>query len=88
MYGIEERYIGKLLSGDGIAWLEEVFIERRWHDESAGAEGRTPEAHLRDVERHSIRSPYTNANFLKNGFLQACNARGLFKPIDKADGTT
>jgi hypothetical protein len=83
VYGIEERYRGKLLSGDGKAWLEEVLIERRWHDESAGAEGKTPEAHLRDVGRHTSRSPYANANFLKHSFLQACKATGLFDHAEK-----
>lgn len=83
VYGIEERYRGKLLGGDGKAWLEEVLIERRWHDETAGAEGRTPEAHLRDVARHTSASPYANTNFLKNGFLQGCKAAGLFDPTAK-----
>lgn len=86
--GNEERYRGKLLSGDGKAWLEEVLVERRWHDESAGADGRTPEAHLRDMERRTDRSPYANANFLKNSYLQACKSAGLFEPIVKGSAAS
>lgn len=80
VYGIEERYRGKLLSGDGKAWLEEVLVEWRWHDESAGDEGKAPDEYLRDVDRHAQRSPYANANFLKNGFLRGCKNAGLFEP--------
>lgn len=83
VYDIEERYRGKLLSGDGKAWVVAVLDEWRWHDESAGADGKTPEAHLRDVGRHTSRSPYANANFLKNSYLQACKSVGLFEPIEK-----
>jgi hypothetical protein len=83
VYEIEERYRGKLLGGDAKAWLEEVLIERNWHNETAGAEGRSPNAHLRDVERHTRRSPFANANFLKHGFLQACKSAGLFDAVQK-----
>lgn len=85
VYGIEERYRGKLLDGDGEAWLEQVLIEWRWHDESAGADGKAPEEYLRDLGRHAERSPYTDANFLKNAFLQACKNEGLFKPVARQD---
>lgn len=80
VYGIEERYRGKLLSGDGKAWLVEVLDERRWNDESAGADGKTPDEYLRDVSRHAKKSPYANANFLKHGFLLGCKNAGLFEP--------
>ena len=62
VYGIEERYRGKLLSGDGKAWLVEVLDEWRWHDEKAGAEGKAPDAYLRDLSRHAIKSPFSDAN--------------------------
>jgi hypothetical protein len=81
VYGIEERYRGKLLSGDGKAWLEEVLVEWRWHDESAGDEGKAPDEYLRDVDRHTERSPYANTNFLKNSFLRGCKNAGLFEPV-------
>lgn len=79
VYGIEERYRGKLLGGDGKAWLVEVLDEWRWNDESAGADGKTPDEYLRDVSRHTERSPYANANFLKNSFLRGCKNVGLFE---------
>lgn len=80
VYGIEERYRGKLLGGDGKAWLVEVLDEWRWKDETAGAEGKTPDEYLRDLGRHAKKSPYANANFLKNGFLRGCKNVGLFEP--------
>ena len=80
VYGIEERYRGKLLGGDGKAWLVEVLDEWRWKDETAGEEGRTPEKYLRDLGRHTEKSPYANVNFLKNGFLRGCKDAGLFEP--------
>jgi hypothetical protein len=80
VYVIEERYRGKLLGGDGKAWLVEVLDEWRWKDETAGAEGRTPDQYLRDLGRHTETSPYANANFLKNGFLRGCKDAGLFEP--------
>jgi hypothetical protein len=81
VYGIEERYRGKLLSGDGKAWLEAVFIEWRYHDKSAGEDGQTPDKYLRAVKRQAEQLPYANENFLKNGFLQACKTAGVFKPF-------
>jgi hypothetical protein len=36
----------KLLSSGARAWLEEVLTEQRWHNESAGINGRTAEAGL------------------------------------------
>lgn len=84
VYGIEERYRGKLLGGDGKAWLVEVLDEWRWNDVTAGAEGKSPDEYLRDVGRHAEKSPYANANFLKNSFLRGCKAVGLFDPIEKA----
>lgn len=85
VYGIVERYRGKLLGGDGKAWLVEVLDEWRWSDDTAGAEGKKPDEYLRDVGRHTLKSPYANANFLKNGFLQSCKTVGLFEPIVKAE---
>ena len=83
VYGIVERYRGKLLGADGKAWLVEVLDEWRWSDETAGAEGKAPDAYLRDVSRHTEKSPYANANFLKNSFLQDCKTVGLFEPVVK-----
>jgi hypothetical protein len=55
VYGIEERYRAKLLSCDGKAWIVAVLDEWRWHEASAGTDGKTPEAHLRDVARHTVK---------------------------------
>lgn len=81
VYGIDERYRGKLLNGDGKAWLVEVFDEWRWKDESTGKEGRNPDEYLRDLNRHTTRSPYTSSNFLKIAFLEGCQRAGLFDVI-------
>lgn len=81
IYGIDERYRGKLLNGDGKAWLVELFDEWRWKDESAGEEGRTPGEYLRDLNRHTKRSPFTDSNFLKLAFLEGCQRAGLFEAI-------
>lgn len=78
VYRIDERYRAKLCGAEAKAWLQEVQDEWRWHDESAGAEGKEPKDYLRDLGRHAARSPYANANFLKHGFLQACAAAGVF----------
>ncbi len=78
VYGIEERYRGKLLDGDGKAWLAEVLDEWRWKDDSAGKEGRGPDEYLRDLDRHTTKSPFTGTNFLKKAFLDGCQKVGLF----------
>ncbi|MNO84157.1 hypothetical protein D3C76_754880 [compost metagenome] len=78
VYGIEERYRAKLCSKDARVWVVEVLDEWRWHQESAGVEGRPPEAYLRAVARHTEKTPYASENFLKCGFLQACKAAGTF----------
>lgn len=78
VYGIEERYRAKLCDGDAKAWIVEVLDEWRWHTESGGTDGKTPEKYLRGIERHTKQAPYANSNFLKHGFLQACDAAGMF----------
>lgn len=50
-----------------------------------GAEGKTPDEYLRDVSRHTQKSPFANANFLKNSFLRGCKTAGLFDPIATGD---
>lgn len=81
VYGIEERYSEKMCSSDAKAWVVEVMDEWRWHQESAGADGRAPEAYLRALARHAEESPYANGNFLKYGFLEACRVVGVFRYI-------
>ncbi|MBI3771790.1 MAG: hypothetical protein HY272_03715 [Gammaproteobacteria bacterium] len=78
VYGIEERYRGKLLEGDGKAWLTEILDEWKWKEVSNGNEGRSPAEYLRALNRHVTNSPFTGANFLKKAFLEACERQKLF----------
>jgi len=78
VYGIEERYRGKIMDCDGKAWLTEVLDEWRWKDNSDGAEGRAPEEYLRVLAHHANRSPYTGSNFLKLAFLEGCQRARIF----------
>lgn len=84
VYGIEERYRVKLSGPGAKAWLVEVLDEWHWQQESAGEKGRAPEAYLQAVASHAEKSPYTNENFLKYGFLQACKVVGIFDEVAKA----
>lgn len=79
VYGIEERYRAKLRGTDAKAWLVTMEDEWRWHDESGGEEGKSPEAYLRDLARHATRSPYADTNFLKHAFLRACTTAGMIR---------
>lgn len=81
MYGIEERYRGKLLDGSGKAWQTEVLDEWRWKEESAGAEGRAPEEYLKTLRRHATKSPFNDTNFLKLACLEACEKTGIFNRL-------
>ncbi len=81
VYGIDERYRGKLLNGDAKAWLVEVFDEWRWNEESFGEEGRNPSQYLRELNRHTSKSPYANSNFIKKAFLEGCRRAGGFDSL-------
>lgn len=87
VYGIEERYRAKLCGSSAKAWVVEALDEWRWHQESAGVEGSAPDAYLQAVARHTEKSPYTNENFLKHGFLKACKTVGIFDHAAKASIT-
>ncbi len=78
IYGIEERYKGKLIDGDGKAWLIEVLDKWKWQDESSGVKGCCPNDYLQKLKRHTEKSPFTGSNFLKNAFLDGCDRAGLF----------
>lgn len=86
VYAIEERYRAELCSEDAKDWLEQVLTAKRLHDETAGLKGRTLVDYLEDVACHANSSPYANENFLKHGFLQACNAVGIFDAAAKTNG--
>jgi hypothetical protein len=72
VYGIEERYKSKLCSeSDGKAWLVQVLDE--WKEQ-----GRDPKNFLRTLALSTQKRPYTDCNFLKEPFLEACQRRGMF----------
>ncbi len=72
VYSIEERYKGKLCTeSDGKAWLAQVFDE--WKEL-----GRDPNDFLQSLALNTRNRPFTDCNFLKKPFLDACAAKGLF----------
>ena len=72
VYGIEERYRAKLCTeGDGKAWLTQVLDE--WK-----VLGRDPQDFLKTLAFNAQRRPYTDCNFLKKPFLDACQKSGIF----------
>lgn len=72
VYGIEERYKAKCCGeNDGIGWIREILDE--WRND-----GRDPNDYLKTLARHAQARPYTQDNFLKRPFLEACKSAGLF----------
>ena len=53
VYGIEERYRGKLLGDDGKAWLVAVLDEWVWKEDPSEPGGRTPDEYLQSVSRET-----------------------------------
>lgn len=75
VYGIEERYKAKLCGeNDGKYWLTQVLDE--WNEN-----GRSPTDFLATLARHAERRPYSDCNFLRKPFLDACQQSGLFDPV-------
>ncbi|APR65713.1 hypothetical protein CN03_01530 [Thalassolituus oleivorans] len=75
VYGIEERYEAKLCTeSDGKAWLAQVFDE--WKEL-----GRDPKDFLETLALNTRNYPFTDCNFLKKPFLDACQAKGLFDAL-------
>lgn len=75
VYGIEERYKAKLCTeSDGKAWLAQVLDE--WKEL-----GRDPTDFLQSLALNARNRPFTDCNFLKKPFLDACNDRGLFEAL-------
>ncbi len=73
VYGIEERYKAKCCGkNDGKGWIVQVLDE--WKED-----GRDPNDFLETLGRQAESRPYTNDNFLKKPFLEACSRSGLFK---------
>ena len=75
VYGIEERYKAKLCTeSDGKAWLAQVFDE--WKEL-----GRDPTDFLQSLALNARNRPFTDCNFLKKPFLEACQVTGLFDEL-------
>lgn len=74
VYGIDERYKAKLCGGnDGKYWLIQVLDE--WKED-----GRSPTDFLATLARQAQQRPYSDCNFLRKPFLDACQQSGLFDP--------
>ncbi|HFK2884704.1 TPA: HNH endonuclease [Stenotrophomonas maltophilia] len=72
VYGIEERYKAKLCTeSDGKAWLTQVLDE--WKEL-----GRDPQDYMKTLAFNFRKSPFTDCNFLKKPFLDACQQAGAF----------
>lgn len=72
VYGIEERYKSKLCTeSDGMAWLTQVLDE--WREL-----GKDPEDFLKTLAFNTGKRPFTDCNFLKKPFLDACRRKGIF----------
>jgi hypothetical protein len=75
VYGIEERYEAKLCTeSDGKAWLAQVLDE--WKEL-----GRDPKDFLESLALNTQNRPFTDCNFLKKPFLDACQTKGLFDAL-------
>lgn len=71
VYGIEERYKAKLCTdSDGKAWLTQVLDE--WKEL-----GRDPLDFLQTLTFNTKKRPFTDCNFLKKPFLDACHQIGV-----------
>lgn len=71
VYGIEERYKSKLCTeSDGKAWLAQVLDE--WKEL-----GRDPQDFLQALALNTQKRPFTDCNFLKKPFLDACKKIGI-----------
>ncbi len=72
VYGIDERYKSKLCGkSDGKAWLMQVLDE--WVEL-----GRSPLDFLEAMALNTRKRPFSDCNFLKKPFLDACQVHGLF----------
>ena len=72
VYGIEERYKSKLCTeSDGKAWIAQVLDE--WKEL-----GKDPQDFLNTLAFNTEKRPFTDCNFLKQPFLDACLKKGIF----------
>ncbi|MEG0772632.1 MAG: hypothetical protein RR409_04830 [Clostridium sp.] len=71
LFGINERYKAKCCSADAKHWVTQVLDESQNY-------GLTPIEFLRGKIKESERSPYSELNFLRKPFLEACEAQHIF----------
>jgi hypothetical protein len=69
LFGIEERYKAKCCSADAKYWITQIFDES--YDKS-------PRELLSVRLETAKKSPYTDNNFLRKPFLEACEALDIF----------
>lgn len=75
VYGIEERYKATICDGgdnSGKYWLMQMLDELDNYEI-------TPDEYVNTLIKQTKCSPYTDSNFLKKPFFEACKSVGLFK---------
>ncbi|MEH6543586.1 MAG: hypothetical protein V7721_06545 [Porticoccaceae bacterium] len=72
VYGLDERYKAKCISEtDGKYWYTQIL-------EEAGNYGKTPKEALGIRKTQATKYPFSDTNFLRKPFLEACESVGLF----------
>lgn len=71
LFGIEERYKAKCCSEDAKYWLTQITDECQNY-------GLAPNVIFQGKLREAEKSPYSETNFLRKPFLEACNAQNVF----------
>jgi len=72
LFGIEERYKAKCCSADAKYWITQITEECQNY-------GLTPRVVLQGKLREAEKSPYSETNFLRKPFLEACDAQNIFR---------
>lgn len=70
IFGIEERYKAKCRSAEAKYWITQIFEERG---------DRSPSEFLLIRLESAKRYPYSDTNFLRKPFLEACAAQNIFE---------
>ena len=71
LFGIEERYKGKCLSeSDGKYWIIQLYEARN--------RGQSIQEILESIKSIAKKYPYSDTNFLRKPYLEACESVGLF----------
>ncbi|KAF5065410.1 hypothetical protein DSECCO2_274170 [anaerobic digester metagenome] len=71
LFGIDERYKAKCCSADAKYWVTQILDESQEY-------GLTSREFLRCKIKESERNPYSELNFLRKPFLEACEAQHVF----------